>query len=75
MVATRAMESGVYMAYANHAKGKFYGHSVCCNPSGDAIAAAGEEESLLFATIDADFRPQWSYLADRKPAMYKDLVK
>ncbi len=75
VIATRAMENGVYVAYVNHAKGEFYGYSVRCNPNGDTVVAAGEEESLLFAAIDADFRPQCSYLGDRKPGLYKDLVK
>ena len=74
MIPTRAMENRVYVAYVNHTKGVFAGHSVCCHPNGHVVVKAVNEESLLLAPIDPNYKPQYPYLVNRRPTLYKDLI-
>ncbi len=74
MIPSRAMENQVYVAYSNHTGGDFCGGSVCCDPSGGVVVKVWRDETLLLASIDANFKVQRSYLDDRRPSTYKDFV-
>lgn len=52
MVPTRALENGLYIAYANHAAPDFTGLSCIASPYGTVLAAAGRGEELLVAEVD-----------------------
>ena len=54
----RAIENGAYVLAAAqgglHESGRFtYGHSLIISPWGDILAEAGEEPTVLYATLDA----------------------
>ncbi len=74
VTACRAAENGIYMAPVNYAKSTFCGRTMCCDPRGDIVVAAGLEETLLLASIDVNLKPQWSYLAHRRPTTYQDIL-
>jgi N-carbamoylputrescine amidase len=57
----------------------FYGRSFCVDPKGDFLTEpAGSEEGVLLAELDLDriglHRNDWTFLAERRPAIYRDLV-
>lgn len=57
----------------------FYGKSFCVDPNGDFVAEpAGAEEGVILADLDLDriklVRDDWTYLQDRRPGIYKDLL-
>lgn len=57
----------------------FYGKSFCVDPNGDFVAEpAGAVEGVVLADLDLDrialVRDDWTYLRERRPAIYKDLV-
>jgi len=58
VVPARAFENGVWLAYANHAGHEngldYLGHSKIVAPDGKIEAAAGTDETLIYATIDTD---------------------
>ena len=60
--------------------GKFYGTSYFCNPRGEIIAEASEDnDELLIADLDLDMntevRNTWQFYRDRRPETYEDMVK
>ena len=57
----------------------FYGRSFCVDPKGEFLTEpAGSEEGVLMAELDLDrialHRNDWTFLAERRPAIYRDLV-
>lgn len=52
MVPVRALENGVYIAYANHTAPGFTGLSCIASPYGTFLDAAGDGEHLLIAEVD-----------------------
>jgi predicted amidohydrolase len=78
-VQSRAAENRCWVALANRIGREgditFFGGSAAADPFGELTAQAGEEETLLLATIDpgraAPARLNADYLADRKPALYR----
>lgn len=82
LVATRAYENQVYLAYANRAGCettlRYLGGSVIVAPDGQALDRAGEDDRLIVATLDrrrmADSRATNTYLADRRPPLYASLA-
>lgn len=52
MVPTRALESQLYIAYANQSNPGFAGCSTIADPYGRRIAAAGARDALILADID-----------------------
>lgn len=55
------------------------GHSCCCGPREGVVMAAGTAEgTLLLATIDPEecvlARERFSYIADRRPQLYKNIA-
>jgi len=57
----------------------FYGKSFCLDPNGDFVAGpAGADEGVVLADIDlariALVRDDWTYLGERRPEIYTDLV-
>lgn len=79
LVPTRAMESQMYIAYANHcgseAGFQLAGTSVVAGPDGTVLARATADADLLFADFDpqlvASARAEIPYLADRRPELYE----
>jgi len=58
---------------------RFWGNSFVCDPQGDLLARAGEEEHILYAKIDAqrtkEVRDIWPFLRDRRIEAYDNLLK
>ena len=57
----------------------FYGKSFCVDPNGDYVTEpAGAIEGVVLADLDLDriklTRDDWTFLADRRPDIYADLV-
>jgi N-carbamoylputrescine amidase len=57
----------------------FYGKSFCVDPNGDFVTEpTGPDEGVVLADLDLDriklVRDDWTYLQDRRPGIYKDLV-
>ena len=75
LVPARALENGVYIAYANHAVPDFTGTSVIASPYGTLLAQAGAGEELLFADIEPDevlrARGINTYANDAQPELYR----
>lgn len=76
LVPARAMESQVFIAYADLCGSEdridYEGRSVIAGPDGEALARAGEGETLLFAEIDreAPAFAENSYRQDVLPELY-----
>lgn len=75
MLATRAADNGLFVAYVNMVGGQdelvFDGASMICGPSGEVVAESGQfEETLLVADLDVEsvFR---SRLRDPRPRKEK----
>jgi N-carbamoylputrescine amidase len=57
----------------------FYGRSFCVDPKGEFVTEpAGSEEGVVIAELDLDrialHRNDWTFLAERRPGIYRDLV-
>ena len=73
MMPTRALESGIYLAYANHSGEEnglaYLGSSCIIGPDGKELARAGIGEEMIFADLSieqvADARARLPYLRDR----------
>lgn len=78
LLRARALESQLYVAYANHCGdadyGRFLGGSIVAGPDGNVRAAAGDSPELLFAEISTDAvaaaRSKVPYLRERRPDVY-----
>ena len=60
--------------------GKFYGTSYICDPRGEFLAVAGEDDDeLVHADCDLDVieevRKVWQFFRDRRPETYEDMTK
>jgi len=57
----------------------FWGNSFVCDPQGHLLAQAGEEEMIVYATIDEErtkeVRDIWPFLRDRRIDAYGDVLK
>jgi len=56
---SRAMDNGVFFVTSI-----FDGHSVIVNPAGEVLAESGTQGTLLTATIDVNFNPQWHWIGN-----------
>ena len=82
IVPARAFENQVYVAYANYcgSEGEIHycGLSCVASPDGTDAARAGPSESLIVADLDreslAASRSINTYLADRRPELYRSLA-
>nr|WP_255638311.1 nitrilase-related carbon-nitrogen hydrolase [Amycolatopsis sp. DSM 110486] len=80
LVPIRAHESQLYVVYANRCNTEgelsYCGHSTVVSPD-ETVAKAGEEPELIFADVDPAVlaRPENTYLADRRPALYRSLTE
>ncbi|MHA7276439.1 nitrilase-related carbon-nitrogen hydrolase [Arthrobacter sp. Hz1] len=54
MVPSRALENGIYVAYANHTPPHFTGLSCIAGPHGNLLAEARHAEVLIMADVDAE---------------------
>jgi predicted amidohydrolase len=83
LIATRAFENSVCVAYANHCGSEgdlvYPGESCIAGPDGDMLARAGDGESLIHADLDpamfAKARVLNTYLTDRRPGLYSALTE
>ncbi|MEO4040976.1 carbon-nitrogen hydrolase family protein [Hoeflea sp. CAU 1731] len=74
LIPTRALENGVYIAYANHCGEdgdlRFLGHSCIVGPDGRDLARAGRDEEVIAAKLHvgrvAASRKRLPYHVDRK---------
>lgn len=80
--AIRAVENGLFIVNINYPQPSFCGCSSISSPDGYKIAQAGnQEEQLLIATLDYNNdryqkqRKRNPYLKERRPELYKDLIK
>ena len=80
--AIRAIENGLFIVNINYPQPSFSGCSSICSPTGYKIAQAGnQEEQLIIASLDyseekyVNQRKRNPYLIDRRPELYKDLIK
>jgi N-carbamoylputrescine amidase len=58
----------------------FYGKSLVAGPSGEVVAAAGEEaEEILYAEIDTEqsqqLREEWGFFRDRRPEIFGAITR
>jgi N-carbamoylputrescine amidase len=57
---------------------EFYGHSYFCNPYGEILSEAGEEEEVIFADLDLGSlrttRIDLPFWRDRRPETYAPLT-
>ena len=83
LVPARAIENQVYLAYANRVGRErdleYCGLSVVVGPDGAELARAGTGEEVVQADVDLSslhaVRAGSSYLTDRRPELYADLVR
>jgi len=77
---SRAIDNQVYFIAASPArdvKAKYiaYGHSLVCNPWGEIISEAGEDETIIYADIDLNFlqkiREELPILKHLRPQIYR----
>jgi predicted amidohydrolase len=80
LIMARAIDNQVYMAVASPAPNKdlsyiAYGHSLIVDPWGKVLCEAGEDEEIIYATIDTSYtdniRRQLPILKNRRTDMYK----
>ncbi len=82
LIPTRAYENQLYVAYANHSGADdgldYVGLSSICGPDGAILAAAGQDEELLFASVDKSHhgkvRETDPLLHDRRPELYAPIA-
>ncbi|MEL6984040.1 MAG: nitrilase-related carbon-nitrogen hydrolase, partial [Actinomycetota bacterium] len=57
---------------------EFYGHSYFCDPYGEILSEAGEDEEVIFADLDLaslrDTRIDLPFWRDRRPETYDALT-
>ncbi|MFJ2621310.1 carbon-nitrogen hydrolase family protein [Glutamicibacter sp. NPDC087344] len=78
LVPTRAMESQLYIAYANHVGTEngfeLSGTSVIASPDGQILAQGGTEPTVIFATVQPSLlrqvREEVPYLREAKTQLY-----
>ena len=82
-----AVANGYFMAASNRVGteapwniGRFYGSSYICDPRGQFLAEAGEDnDELIFAECDLDMieevRRTWQFYRDRRPDSYGDMAR
>ena len=79
LVPARALESQLYVAYANHIGVEdgfaLGGGSVIADPFGQILAMGGQEEQLLFARVEPQAlekaRAEIPYLTERRTDLYR----
>ena len=79
LVPARALESQLYVAYANHVGVEdgfaLGGGSVVADPFGQILAVGGRDEQLLFAEVDPQAlekaRAEIPYLTERRADLYR----
>jgi predicted amidohydrolase len=82
LVPARAIENQVFLAYANRCGREgdlhYCGQSCVVGPDGADLARAGRGEELILADLDLDHlaaaRRETTYLADRRPELYRPLA-
>ena len=83
VICANAATSGIYIFRVNRvgkeAKQNFYGKSFCATPEGELLdQPSGPNEGVVMATVDLleieRTRRVWTFLRDRRPEMYKELL-
>lgn len=83
LTSARAFENRFYAISCNRIgvnnKMEFFGHSCIADPLGELVAAAEEEDCILYASLDRNMilreRAQMPIFRDRRPDLYGELVK
>jgi predicted amidohydrolase len=89
LIPAHAYENNMFLSYSNRCQeetlngktvGKYLGNSMVANPHGELMVVAKNEVTLLLADcVPSDYGPthpeNTNYLEDRRPWLYKDLVK
>ena len=78
LLTARAIENQMYVVACNRTGSSgstsFFGHSMVIDPWGEIVAEAGEDETILQATIDMalvdDVRTRIPVFEDRRPSLY-----
>jgi predicted amidohydrolase len=74
LVPARALENGVYIAYANHTAPDFTGLSCIASPYGTFLGLAGDGEELIFAEVEQAevlrARELNTYMTCRRPELF-----
>ncbi|WP_141501448.1 carbon-nitrogen family hydrolase [Paenibacillus luteus] len=79
LLTARAIENQMFVIACNRmgtsGDTQFFGHSLVIDPWGETIAEAGEEETILYATIDLslvdEVRTRIPVFEDRRPSIYE----
>lgn len=79
LLMARAIENQMFVVACNRVgvsgTTEFFGHSLVIDPWGEIIAEGGEEEQIIFATIDLDevdrVRKKIPVFEDRRPHIYQ----
>jgi N-carbamoylputrescine amidase len=83
-ICANAAFNGIYIFRVNRvgkeAKQHFYGKSFCASPEGEMVdGASGVQEGVVLTELDLSeierTRRVWTFLRDRRPDVYGDLVK
>ncbi len=83
-ICANAAFNGIYIFRVNRvgkeAKQHFYGKSFCASPEGELVdGASGAQEGVVLTEMDLSeierTRRVWTFLRDRRPEVYGDLVK
>jgi len=82
MIRARALEDGVFVAYADlcgeDSLYRYQGMSAIVGPDGEDLARGGVEPCLLIADLDKSRYPADDvdpYLRDRRPELYEGLLR
>ncbi|CAM3973848.1 carbon-nitrogen family hydrolase [Paenibacillus alkaliterrae] len=79
LLTARAIENQMFVIACNRmgssGDAHFFGHSIVLDPWGEAIAEAGDEETIIYADIDLSLvdtvRSKIPVFEDRRPAIYE----
>ena len=82
LIPSRALENNIFVAYINSSSlqngRRFLGHSCIYGPDGKPVIVAGEQETMLLATIDIKKCEQQQklscYFSERRPELYNKIV-
>jgi len=86
LIPAHAYENNCFVCYCNRSgtetvgtgSWQYRGNSIVCDPHGEVVLAAKNEDTLLIADcVPGDYgptHPEGDYLRNRRPELYKDLV-
>ena len=76
VLATRAFDNGIYLAFVNYSGQGFAGGSRCYGPKAERlVACGGTEDEGIFLTEFRKVQQKSAFLLKRRPELYGDIVK